>query len=120
MGTWEEFSAHGVGKFQELKQAALPVGGEFGLFILIFPPIIDKFLGAYPHVKNCLRDTICCWSKALCWELDITYTIICWMLYFHEKEQLGGGTPVAAVSPLTATESKIPAKAHIKRRLSPE
>ena len=43
--------AYYVGNLQELKTGRLSVGGTYLFSSFIFPPIIDKFRRAYPHVK---------------------------------------------------------------------
>ena len=69
--------AYYVGNLQELKTGRLSVGGTYLFSSFIFPPIIDKFRRAYPHVKLNLFEghTPLLEQKLFAGELDIT---ICW------------------------------------------
>ena len=65
--------AYYVGNLQELKTGRLSVGGTYLFSSFIFPPIIDKFRRAYPHVKLNLFEghTPLLEQKLFAGELDI-------------------------------------------------
>ena len=65
--------AYYVGNLQELKTGRLSVGGTYLFSSFIFPPIIDKFRRAYPHVKLNLFEghTPLLAQKLFAGELDI-------------------------------------------------
>ena len=81
--------AYYVGNLQELKTGRLSVGGTYLFSSFIFPPIIDKFRRAYPHVKLNLFEghTPLLEQKLFAGELDIIIDNYLLDAGIYEKER---------------------------------